>query len=240
MLACVFMKTTINVFHMRTPMYVRFSGLLALLFGPFALRAQVPVHEEPYHRPVFQNEYIRILDVQLMPGDTSRMHRHAIPSLFIHLSDTDVASQVMGQDWVKDKAVTGKAWYRSFTPDTLDHRVTALGPKPLHVFDIELLAPPEGKPRRTKRLRYPIQTDSLAATIYTLTAKDLNRRPVKTKSPLVIVPTSGGALTYTDRSTNQYSTLRAGTFHYVPPRTTFYLTVKGKTDSSVKIFQIKG
>jgi hypothetical protein len=233
------MTTKINVRRMLTSMSVRLSGLIALLLGPFVLRAQVPVHEEPYHRPVFQNEYIRILDVQIMPGDTSRMHRHAIPSVFIYLSDTEVASQVMGQAWVSDKAVAGRAWYRSFTPDTLVHRVTALGPKPLHVFDIELLAPPEGKPRRTKRLRYPVQTDSLAATIYTLTAKDLNRRPVKSKSPLVIVPTSGEGLTYTDRATNQYSTLCAGTFHYVPPKTVFYLTEKGKAGAAVKIFQIK-
>ncbi len=215
-------------------------GLTGLMFlVPCILRAQVPVHEEPYHRPVFQNEYIRILDVQLMPGDTSRMHRHAIPSVFIYLSDTEVASQVMGQAWVTDKAVIGKAWYRSFTPDTLVHRVTAVGPRPLHVLDIELLAPPDGKPRRTKHLRYPVQTDSLAATIYTLTAKDLNRRPVKTKSPLVIVPTAGDGLTFTDRRTNQYSVLRAGTFHYVPPKSAFYLTEKGKAEAAVKIFQIK-
>ncbi len=228
-----------NVIHMLTLMHVRISGFMTLLLCPFVLRAQVPVHEEPYHRPVFQNEFIRILDVQIMPGDTSRMHRHAIPSVFIHLSDTDVASQVMGEAWVREKAVTGKAWYRSFVKDTLVHRVTALGPKALHVFDIELLAPPEGKPRRTKRLRYPIQADSLAATIYTVTAKDLNRRPVKTKAPLVIVPTSGDGLTYTDRATNQYSTLRAGSFHYVEPRTAFYLTAKGKTDVAAKIVQVK-
>jgi hypothetical protein len=224
---------------MITTLSVRLSGLRALLLGPFVLCAQVPVHEEPYHRPVFQNEYIRILDVQIMPGDTSRMHRHAIPSVFIYLSDTEVASQVMGQAWVKDTAVAGKAWYRSFVRDTLVHRVAALGPKPLHVFDIELLAPPEGKPRRTKRLRYPVQADSLAATMYTLTAKDLNRRPVKSKSPLVIVPTTGDGLTFTDRSTNQYSTLRAGTFHYVPPKTAFFLTAKGKTEATAKIFQVK-
>jgi hypothetical protein len=212
-----------NVIRMLTLLIVRMSGFMALLLCPFVLRAQMPVHEEPYHRPVIQNEYIRILDVQIMPGDTSRMHRHAIPSVFIQLSDTDVASQVMGEAWVRDKAVNGKAWYRSFVRDTLVHRVAAVGPKPLHVFDIELLAPPEGKSRRTKRLRYPIEADSLAATIYTVTAKDLNRRPVKTKSPLVIVPTSGDG----------------GTFHYVEPRTAFYLTAKGKTEATAKIVQVK-
>ena len=87
--------------------------IIILCFGSL-LSAQVPVSEEPLHRPVLQNKYIRLLDVWMDPGDTSLYHIHAIPSLFLQLSNTTVGSQIKGQEWVKEKFVTGKAWYRSF------------------------------------------------------------------------------------------------------------------------------
>lgn len=92
------------------------------------------------HRPVIQNKYIRLLDVILQPNDTTQYHVHSIPSLFIYLSKNNTASQTNGHDWVKEQSVPGKAWYRSFSPDILMHRVANIDSVPFHVNDIEILS----------------------------------------------------------------------------------------------------
>jgi len=50
------------------------------------LHAQVPVYEEPLHKVVLKNEYIRLIDVHLPPGDTTQFHIHAATSVFIHFT----------------------------------------------------------------------------------------------------------------------------------------------------------
>ena len=50
---------------------------------------QVPVSEEPMHRIVFQNEYIRLLDVWIEPGDTTKFHINSTPSLFTQFIKED-------------------------------------------------------------------------------------------------------------------------------------------------------
>jgi len=37
----------------------------------------VPVHQEPNHHLVFENPYLRVLDLQFEKGDTSQYHLHA-------------------------------------------------------------------------------------------------------------------------------------------------------------------
>ena len=61
--------------------------------------AQVPVREEPRHKPVLENEYFRLLDVWLSAGDTTMYHIHATPSLFVILSSTRTASQMKDSSW---------------------------------------------------------------------------------------------------------------------------------------------
>ena len=45
--------------------------------------AQPAVRNEPRHHNVFENDYIRVLDVYLAPDDTTQYHIHATPSVFI-------------------------------------------------------------------------------------------------------------------------------------------------------------
>ena len=122
-------------------MKIKLTALLTiLLFCSIAARAQVPVREEPRHKPVIQNKYIRLLDVWIPPGDTSLFHIHSTPSLFLHFTDRNIASQIKGKDWVNEKTMAGKTWYRSFVNDTLIHRVSNVDSLPFHVTDIEILS----------------------------------------------------------------------------------------------------
>jgi mannose-6-phosphate isomerase-like protein (cupin superfamily) len=60
----------------------------ALLLAPKALLAQRVVHilEEPRHRTVWQDGDVRVLDVQINPGDTTLAHTHDSPIMYTFIS----------------------------------------------------------------------------------------------------------------------------------------------------------
>jgi mannose-6-phosphate isomerase-like protein (cupin superfamily) len=91
--------------------------VLGLACSAVVLRAQVPihphdvvvregmgdpvveVHHEPHHRQVFQHGPMRILDLQIPPGDTSWFHRHEWPVLYVTLSSSASRMQNLGEEW---------------------------------------------------------------------------------------------------------------------------------------------
>ena len=59
----------------------------------------VAVHHEPHHRQVFQYGPMRILDLQLPPGDISWFHTHEWPVFYLTTSDSQTVSQNLGEEW---------------------------------------------------------------------------------------------------------------------------------------------
>src|ERR1700744_3198579 len=111
---------------------------LCLLIGvAFNTNAQVQVRDEPRHHNVFENKYVRILDVNIPPHDTTLQHIHSTPSVILMFSNTVTATQLKGQSWVKSTSVAGSVFYRDFSKDTTIHRVSNWDTVPYHVSDIE-------------------------------------------------------------------------------------------------------
>ena len=59
----------------------------------------VPVHQEPRHRMVFESHGVRILDVQIPPGDTTLFHTHSDPILYVTMSGATTRAQTLGGEW---------------------------------------------------------------------------------------------------------------------------------------------
>jgi hypothetical protein len=59
----------------------------------------MPVHQEPHHRQVFQRGPLRILDLQIPPGDVSWFHTHEWPVFYLTTSDSPTVSQNLGEEW---------------------------------------------------------------------------------------------------------------------------------------------
>ena len=115
----------------------KYLSLTAAIGSTIFVTAQVNVRDEPRHHNVFENEYVRILDVHLGPGDTTLYHLHDTPSVFIIFTDTKLGSQLIGQQPQKGANVTGEVAYDSIhTPRT--HRVWNEDRSWFHVMDIEL------------------------------------------------------------------------------------------------------
>ena len=64
----------------------------------------VPVEEEPRHHPVFTNDAVRILDVQIEAGDTTLFHTHAEPILYVAISASRIRSQALDGEWSRAPA----------------------------------------------------------------------------------------------------------------------------------------
>jgi len=66
---------------------------------PAAQDRVVPVYEEPRHRQVFKSGTTRILELIVLPGDTSLFHTHEDPIVYINLSSGTLRTQELGKDW---------------------------------------------------------------------------------------------------------------------------------------------
>ncbi|MBS1596718.1 MAG: hypothetical protein JST75_00725 [Bacteroidetes bacterium] len=100
---------------------------------------QVPVYEEPRHRIALQNEYVRLIDVNILPHDTSQYHHHATPSAIVFLSKSITGSQPMGGEKnTGGKVSPGYSVYADFASKPVTHRVWNEGDSVYHVMDIEI------------------------------------------------------------------------------------------------------
>jgi hypothetical protein len=113
---------------------------LATLFA-FNGSAQIQVSQEPRHHNVFENEWVRILDVHIPPHDTSLIHKHSTPSVFMVLSNTKTGSQVLIEPG-KPSFADGNIWFEGFYDTPRIHRVWNEDTVEFHVIDMELLHKP--------------------------------------------------------------------------------------------------
>jgi hypothetical protein len=199
--------------------------------------SQVPVREEPRHKPVLQNQYIRLLDVWLPPGDTTMYHIHATPSLFVVLTNTLTTSQIKGGTWVSDRSAAGKTWYRSFINDTLVHRVANIDTGSFHVNDIEILSAFDPSSNR-KALSFPVLFENDKAIAYQIKSGSLNSNVISGRGPIIAELVSGKA-SFHDQDKKTVSAMQAGKYLYIPPGTAFYFTASGNNEMNMVLFEIR-
>jgi hypothetical protein len=103
--------------------------------------AQVQVSKEPRHHNIFENGHIRLLDVHIPPGDTTMIHVHSTPSVFVILTNkVKVGSQVISEEKLA-RLNTGdndNVWFEGFYKQPRIHRVWNSDTAEYHVMDIEL------------------------------------------------------------------------------------------------------
>ena len=99
----------------------------------------VPVEQEPHHHVVFENQYVRVLEVIVKPGETTLFHTHALDNVAVQLSDATIKRQSPGQDWIDSPAKDGAVSFAAGTKQPYTHRITNAGPTVFHVFDIQVL-----------------------------------------------------------------------------------------------------
>jgi quercetin dioxygenase-like cupin family protein len=211
-------------------------SLSALL--PFTLVAQVQVSKEPLHKKVLENNYIRLLDVWVKPGDTTQFHVHSLPSVFLHFTTSSISTQVKGKEWIKDQNTEGKLLYKPFGKDSIIHRVTNCDTKPYHVTDMELLSAYESRfPFHV--LPFPIILDNDRVIGYRLDQSSFSEHINSTHGPMLAQLVKGHEVTYTDIVTKKSITIKEGKYLYIPPGNTFQFSTIEDEAINLVLIEIK-
>jgi len=191
--------------------------LFSLLFT-MALQANaqeaVAVSKEPRHKNVFENEYLRVLDVHISPGDTTQFHKHETPSVFISLHPVKTGSQVIVEDGNAtilslDRTIT----FESFSRSPRIHRVWNADNSVFHVMDVEVLT------KGDKKIEAPITLlqfrqlfDAPQVRAYRVTLKSNEELEIKRKAPVLVVGLKdAGAVIVNDKAF-----LKEGDFLFIP------------------------
>jgi len=208
-----------------------------LLLHSAIVTAQVQVSKEPKHKKVWENKYVRLLDVWIQPGDTSLFHIHSTPSVFVHFTTTVVCSQIKGKEWVTAKNTQGNAWYRSFVNDTLVHRVSNCDTVPFHVTDVELLSP-YNRAKKNVALPFPLLFENDRVVAYQVTDSLFTDRHMSKRGPLVAEVVTG-EVTYYDVNGSKHMTIKSGKYLYIAPGKEFSFRKEGTEKTLMVLFEIK-
>jgi hypothetical protein len=214
--------------------------LVLIVLSGFAVNAngQVQVRNEPRHHNVFENKYVRILDVNIPPHDTTLQHIHSTPSVILMFSSTITATQLKGQGWVKSTSVAGSAFYRNFAKDTTIHRVSNWDTVPYHVSDIELLSTYNPVKEHTP-LPLPLLFADEKAFAYRLIKIDPSELIFGNHGPMIAGLVTGDDIILHDTTHNKTIRLEAGKETYIEPGISFYLSATGKKAVDLVLFEIK-
>jgi quercetin dioxygenase-like cupin family protein len=105
-----------------------------------ALSEPMPSDLEPHHRPVLENQYVRVMEATIAPGDTTPYHTHSLDTLYVRLADSSVRSQPMGKPWGPTRvAKPGQVTFEHNAAHSVTHRTRNVGSTPYRALIVELL-----------------------------------------------------------------------------------------------------
>lgn len=115
----------------------------ALAAGPAGI---VEVEREPFHRVVFTNADVRVLEVGVPAGKATLYHRHRADNVAVVLRDAQAATQRFGDpDSIVSLRKAGAVYFSPAPQDGYVHRVRAGPGDGFQLVDVELLTGPSGE-----------------------------------------------------------------------------------------------
>jgi hypothetical protein len=101
----------------------------------------VPTRQEAHHVGKLENGTVRIVDVEIVPGDQTLFHEHAIDYAFVMIHDASLSNEVWGTP-PKDITIrSGDVGYYRSAQGAYIHRFSNVGQTKFRAIGIELLAP---------------------------------------------------------------------------------------------------
>ena len=102
--------------------------LMAATVTVWAQEAAIPVDQEPHHKVVFKNDFVRVIDATFPPGYVTLNHSHDVDNVAVTIST--------GRDGAESAARVGRA---GFSKGGYAHRVTNSGPGVMRFIAVEIL-----------------------------------------------------------------------------------------------------
>ena len=137
--------------HLAAASFVVLAGVLAAPVSAQLEDKPVRMDKAPFHIPVFQNDYLILLNVNIPPGRNTGYHIHYADSVSVNLSPASQTSQDYGSNDVGapgsgGDGAPGRATFTNVTKDgPRTHKATNVGPTPFHNISFILKHPgPDG------------------------------------------------------------------------------------------------
>ena len=89
---------------------VRFAFMAAIAFAGLPVSAAedespaVPMDKAPFHQPVFRNEWVTVLKVDVPPHRNTGFHTHTMDSVSVNIEAADMTNTLPGQPSTKPPA----------------------------------------------------------------------------------------------------------------------------------------
>ena len=94
---------------------------------------------ESRHHWLFENQYVRVYDVRIPPGETTEFHRHAYDVVVVRVSGGLVAIQIEGEPWGKADRIVPAVAFSADSKKPFVHRVRNDGTAEYPVILVQLL-----------------------------------------------------------------------------------------------------
>ena len=106
----------------------------------------VPVEGAPFHFEVFENEYVKFLNVFIPPGKVGAYHRHSIDFAYLVVEATDrLETTVLDKPMGLVSLKPGQVVFTGYSKAPLIHQVANAGQSSFHVMGIEILDSQPGR-----------------------------------------------------------------------------------------------
>jgi quercetin dioxygenase-like cupin family protein len=218
--------------------------LIALCLGlavtAFLSAAEEPVKvtDESHHRTVLENAQLRILDVKIAVGDTTRYHRHVLPSVVVYLTRSTNRSQTWGEASASPRNTTpGDSRYAPYDDKPLAHRVTNPGPTPFRVFDIELLKAPgdSGRPA-LHQPNLDLKWEEKRVRSYAVSLPPGTAANIPAANGYLLIGVAG-TTTATGGATKKQ--LNNGDYVFFPPKSGFEMKNTGRDNAELVLLELR-
>lgn len=113
-------------------------AVFACAFSQAALAQEevhaVPIEKAPFHLPVFKNEYVTVLKIDVPPHRNTGYHTHTTDSVSVNIEAADMANQLPGEKQTPPQhSKRGQPNFTAYTnqpPRT--HKASNMGETPFH------------------------------------------------------------------------------------------------------------
>jgi quercetin dioxygenase-like cupin family protein len=99
----------------------------------------IPAQQEPRHRPKLENEYVRVLDVEIPAGYQTLFHTHALNYTYLMVNSALLRNEVPGKPAADIKIPAGLVGYYRASEGAYTHRFTNIGDGTFRAIGIELM-----------------------------------------------------------------------------------------------------
>ena len=187
----------------------------------------VPVDKEPLHKLVLQNDYVTVLHVTILPGQSTLLHTHSHDGVAVRLSEATIRLDVPGEASTGPvRTQVGETSAQPYAAKPMTHTVNNVGTTPFEVIDIELLRRPDGPPTA------PIATaaaenPSARAYKWALAPGASSPQHTHERPYLIIAATPMQLSMRSPDGASMDHPIKAGDFHWIDSKVTHVLTNSG-------------